>query len=137
MNDLGKLPFSPIDNKNTSMVKVSDKNLSKATTQTDLQTVDKVTVVDSHSPEVETNEIGETSDKLCSLVADQSDDSISIVNASMADDEQDSDLDASHVSNDELGKSTLSDKASIQRQDDREKKRLEKLKEKEVNVIFN
>jgi len=55
----------------------------------------------------------------------------------MADDEQDSDLDASHVSNDELGKSTLSDKASIQRQDDREKKRLEKLKEKEVNVIFN
>jgi hypothetical protein len=137
LNDLGKLPFSPIDNKNTSMVKVSDKNLSKATTQTDLQTVDKVTVADSHSPEVETNEIGETSDKLCSLVADQSDDSISIVNASMADDEQDSDLDASHVSNDELGKSTLSDKASIQRQDDREKKRLEKLKEKEVNVIFN
>ena len=119
------------------MVKVSDKNLSKATTQTDLETVDKVTVADSHSPEVETNEIGETSDKLCSLVADQSDDSISIVNASMADDEQDSDLDASHVSNDELGKSTLSDKASIQRQDDREKKRLEKLKEKEVNVIFN
>ena len=117
------------------MVKVSDKNLSKATTPTDLQTVDKVSVVDSHSPVVETNKIGESSDKLCSLVGDQSDDSISIVNASMADDEQDSDLDVSHVSIDELGK-TLSDKASIQRQDEREKKRLEKLREKEVNVII-
>ena len=118
------------------MVKVSDKNLSKATTPTDLQTVDKVSVVDSHSPVVETNKIGESSDKLCSLVGDQSDDSISIVNASMADDEQDSDLDVSHVSIDELGKTTLSDKASIQRQDEREKKRLEKLREKEVNVII-
>jgi hypothetical protein len=118
------------------MVKSSHSNVSKTTTVIEHETVEKVSVVDSNSSVVQIIEIDETS-KSCSLPADQSDDSLTIIpNTSMAEDEQDSDLDASHVSNDELGKTTLSDKASTQRQDEREKKKLEKQKEKEVLVTI-
>ena len=128
---LGKLPFSPIDNKITLNVNVDDNNESKATNVTDHKTAQKVSVVNKHNSVVEIIEIDKPPIS-CPINPDHSDESISIPNASIAEDEQDSELDASHLSNDELSKTTLPDKVSTQRQDERDKKKLEKLKEKEV-----
>ncbi len=114
---------------------MSDNNVTKATTVTGRKEVDKVDGVDNNSSDVEIIKIAETEtekSKSCSLVADHSDESVSIPDASMAEDEQESELDVSCVSNDELGK-TLPGKASTPRQEDRGKKRSEKSKEtKEV-----
>lgn len=92
--------------------------------------LDEVVVVDNNSPSVETIEIDDTS-KYHSLHED-SDDSNSIPNVSLAEGELDSELDTSHVSNDELGKSSSSANASTPRQAELQKKKLERLKEKEV-----
>ncbi|KZS10844.1 putative Chromatin assembly factor 1 subunit A-B [Daphnia magna] len=123
----GRLSFTSIDNK-TAVPKV--KNCKTFEVSGEAKGLDEVVVVDNNSPSVETIEIDDTS-KYHSLHED-SDDSNSIPNVSLAEGELDSELDTSHVSNDELGKSSSSANASTPRQAELQKKKLERLKEKEI-----
>lgn len=122
----GRLSFTSIDNK-TAVPKV--KNCKTFEVSGEAKGLDEVVVVDNNSPSVETIEIDDTS-KYHSLHED-SDDSNSIPNVSLAEGELDSELDTSHVSNDELCKSSSSANASTPRQAELQKKKLERLKEKE------
>ncbi len=130
---LARLPFSAVDNK-TIVPKVNGTNKPKVTTDTNQKVVVKVSSVENDTNLKEVIEIDESS-KFHSL-AEDSDQSNSIQDASLADEDQDSELDASCVSVDELNKTNSSAKLSTPKQSEREKKKLERLKEKEVlNVV--
>ncbi|KAI9562969.1 hypothetical protein GHT06_010425 [Daphnia sinensis] len=123
----GRLSFTAIDNK-TAVPKV--KNCKTSEVSSEAKDIDVVAVVDNNLTSVEVIEIDDIS-KHHSL-RDDSDESNSIPNVSLAEGELDSELDTSHVSNDELGKSSSSANTSTPRQAEQQKKKLERLREKEI-----
>ena len=129
---LARLPFTAVDNK-TIVPKVKETNKPKVPTENNQNAVVKVSSVENDTSLTEVIEIDDLS-KSHSLLED-SDQSSSIPDASIVEEEQDSELDASRVSLDEVNKTNSSTKLSTPKQSEREKKRLERLKEKEVLIV--
>ena len=136
----GRLPFAIVDNKTPSkspaVPKVSE---DKTSTKCDEPTtpINKVT-----EKEEQANSISfvclDDSSKSLSMIAD-SDESQSVHSVSVAEDEQGSEMNvscASQSSINDQNKATPSTKKMTPKQSEREQKRLEKLKEKEVCVVF-
>lgn len=123
---LVRLPFTAVDNKST--VSKSNQEKFKVVEEKNLKSVVNSNELTKDSTCADIIEIDETSKSVSSH--EDSNESNSIPDTSLAEDEQNSELDTSQLSL-ESGKATLRVR-KVAQQSDREKKRLERLKEKEV-----
>ena len=125
---LGRLPFTAVDNKN---MKITDKHKHSLSTEH----INK-TPIKAPSTENDSNlDVAMNEDAKLHSILDESDEHNCIQSSSYVEEEMESELDTSHVSLDELGKTTPSRKPLTPKQFEREKKKLEKIKEKEVFKI--
>lgn len=138
LNDfLARLPFAAVDNK--SGVTKGNKDKSKVAAEDNSKTVVANASDLSVGKDLKSVNVINMEDlsKSNSLPPEESDESNSIQEVSMVEDEQNSEVETSCNVSQESGNTTPSAKLSTPRQSEREKARLERLKAKEVFIIQN
>lgn len=129
---LARLPFAVVDNKTTV-----SKDKSKVASENNPKTIIAPASVEKDSKPLEVVDVDDVSKSNSLPPEDSDDESNSIQDISMAEDEQNSEVDTSCNISLDSANTTPSAKLSTPRQSEREKARLERLKAKEVFTISN